>query len=386
MSLKTRALTLHKKLRGKISVESKAKIRSLSDLDLLYTPGVAEVSKVISKNKKLAYDYTSKWNNVAIVTDGTRVLGLGDIGPEAALPVMEGKAILFKIFGNVDAFPVCINTKNPDEFVETVKRIAPVFGGINLEDTESPKVFYIEKRLTRELGIPVFHDDQHGTATVVLAALINAFELTKKNFKTAKIVIAGAGAAGIGIARVLHSYGARNILLADSRGIIYKGRKEGMNQFKKEVLRYSNRENARGTLSDALNNADAFVGVSGVENLISAKDLKKMSKKAIVFALSNPNPEIYPKEAKKAKNVKIIATGRSDFPNQINNSLIFPAFFRGLLDARAKKVTTEMKIAAAEALAGHIPKSKLKPNYIIPRMTDKGIVGRVAKAVYNAVK
>lgn len=386
MGVREKALALHKKLHGKIFVGSKAKIKSLRDLDLLYTPGVADVSREIAKNKALAYEYTGKWNTVAIVTDGTRVLGLGDIGPEAALPVMEGKAILLKIFGNVDAFPICLNTKNPDEIIETVKRISPSFGAINLEDIQSPKVFEIERRLTQELDIPVFHDDQHGTATVVLAALINALKIVKKSVQTVKIVIAGAGAAGIGTAKLLHAYGAENIFLTDSHGLLYRGREIGMNPFKEEALAFTNRGNFRGTLSDALDKADVFIGVSGIENLLAVKEMEKMDSNAIVFAISNPGPEIYPQEAKRAENVKIIATGRSDFPNQINNSLVFPSMFRGLLDARAKKVTEGMKIAAAEAIANYISAKKLRADYIIPRMTDRGVFEKVSRTVYAAAK
>ncbi len=386
MGIREKALALHKKLHGKISIESKAKVKNLRDLDLLYTPGVADVSREIAKNKELAYEYTSKWNTIAIVSDGTRVLGLGDIGPEAAMPVMEGKAILLKIFGGVDAFPICLATKDAEQIIQTEKAISPSFGGINLEDIQSPKVFEIEKRLTAELDIPVFHDDQHGTATVVLAALINAFKVTGKKFESAKIVIAGAGAAGIGIARLLHAYGAQNIFLADSRGLLYRGREEGMNPFKEEALKFTNRGNFRGTLSDALDKADVFIGVSGKPNLVSVSDLEKMDKNAIVLPISNPTPEIFPEEIKKAKNVKIIGTGRSDFPNQINNSLVFPAMFRGVLDARVRKVTEKMKIVAAEALAGYIPDKKLKPDYIIPRMTDKGVFKKVSKAVFAEAK
>ena len=386
MGIREKALALHKKLHGKISIESKAKVKSLRDLDLLYTPGVADVSREIAKNKSLAYEYTSKWNMVAIVSDGTRVLGLGDIGPEAAMPVMEGKALLLKVFGGVDAFPICLATKDAEQIIQTVKAIAPSFGGINLEDIQSPKVFEIEKRLTEELDIPVFHDDQHGTATVVLAALINAFKVTGKNFSTAKIVIAGAGAAGIGIARLLHAYGGQNIFLVDSQGILYRGRENNMNPYKEEALKFTNRGNFRGSLKDALDKADVFIGVSGKENLVSADDLRKMDENAIAFAISNPTPEIFPEDAKKAKNVKILATGRSDFPNQINNSLIFPAMFRGILDARVRKVTERMKIVAAEALAGYIPDKKLKPDYIIPRMTDKGVFEKVSKAVFAEAK
>src|SRR3989344_2889983 len=276
MGIREKALALHKKLHGKISIESKAKVKSLRDLDLLYTPGVADVSREIAKNKSLAYEYTSKWNMVAIVSDGTRVLGLGDIGAEAAMPVMEGKALLLKVFGGVDAFPICLTTKDAEQIIQTVKAIAPSFGGINLEDIQSPKVFEIEKRLTEELDIPVFHDDQHGTATVVLAALINAFKVTGKNFSTAKIVIAGAGAAGIGIARLLHAYGGQNIFLVDSQGILYRGRENGMNPYKEEALKFTNRGNFRGTLGDALDKTDVFIGVSAKPNLVSIDDLRKM--------------------------------------------------------------------------------------------------------------
>ena len=386
MTLKSRAVALHKKLRGKISVESKAKVKSLQELALLYTPGVAEVSKAIAKDRKKAYLYTSKWNTVAIVTDGTRVLGLGNIGPEGALPVMEGKPILLKVFGNVDAFPVCVKTQDKNEIIKLVKNIAPSFGGINIEDIEAPKCLEIVEQLEKELNIPVFHDDQHGTAIVVVAGLMNALKTVNKNLRKVKIVVAGAGAGGYGITNLLYEFGARNILVVDSHGIIYKGRKAGMNKFKNKIATKTNSQKIKGDLKFALKSADVFIGVSGKRGLLNKNLIKLMAKKAIVFALTNPTPEILPPEAKKARNAAIVATGRSDFPNQVNNSLVFPAIFRGVFDCGAKKITLKMRIAATKALANSVPKRKLSRNYIIPRMTDKHFFGKVAKAVARTAK
>jgi len=380
MSLDKQAIKLHKKLRGKIEIQSKIAVNQ-KNLSLLYTPGVAAVSRLIFKNKKLAFDYTSKWNSVAIVTDGSRVLGLGNIGPEASLPVMEGKSLLFKVFGGVNAYPLPVATQRVNEIVSLVKWIEPNFGGVNLEDIEAPRCFEVEERLEKELNIPVFHDDQHGTAIVTLAALINALKLVKKDFVDIKIVIAGAGAAGLGIVRLLRYYNLKDIIVVDSYGAIYKGRKSNMNRYKEEIAKYTNKEDVEGDLQSALINADVFIGVSGVAGLLKPKDIRLMNKKPIVFPLTNPNPEIMPADAKKG-GAYVIGTGRSDFPNQINNSLVFPGIFRGALDVRAKKINDKMKLAAAYAIAKMVKKPTTKN--ILPHTIDKRVVKVVASAVKNA--
>jgi malate dehydrogenase (oxaloacetate-decarboxylating) len=371
------SIKLSKKIGGKIEIKSKQKLTA-ENLPILYTPGVAEVSKAIAKNKKLAKVYTIKKNTVAVISDGSAVLGLGNIGPEAALPVMEGKCLLFKELAGVDAFPIVLNTQDTEEIIQTIKNIAPGFGGINLEDISAPRCFEIEERLKKELDIPVFHDDQHGTATVVLAGLINALKVVKKNIKNIKIVISGAGAAGIAIAKLLIKYGAKNIILADSTGVIYKKRKEGMNWAKVKIARISNPKNIKGKLKEAIINADVFIGVSA-SNLLKSEDIKKMAKKAIVFAMANPIPEISPSEAKKG-GAAIIATGRSDYPNQINNVLVFPGIFRGVLDNKIKAITEEHKIKAAVALADLVKNPK--SGRIIISALDK----RAVKIVANIFK
>jgi malate dehydrogenase (oxaloacetate-decarboxylating) len=373
------ALELHEKKKGKIGLAVKTPIKSRKDLSLAYTPGVAAVSSAIAKDKKLAYKYTSRANSVAIVTDGTAVLGLGDIGPEAALPVMEGKAVLMKEFAGVDAYPICLNTKDVDEIVSIVKAIAPGFGAINLEDISAPRCFEIEERLKKDLDIPVFHDDQHGTAIVVLAGLINAFALTKRDFKTSKIVISGAGAAGVAVAKILLSKGAKNIVMANSRGVISKKMKN-LNWAQKEMASKTNPHGESGSLKDALVGADVFIGVSA-PNILKSEDISKMNKDAIVFALANPTPEIMPDEAKKG-GAAVVATGRSDFPNQVNNVLAFPGIFRGVLDTRAKSITEKMKLAAALALADYV-KSPSKDN-IIPDVLDKKVSVAVANSIKNS--
>ena len=383
MSLEEQSIKLHRKLKGKLEIKSKIPVKSMKMLSLLYTPGVAQASRNIAKEKNQVYNLTSKWNLVAIVSDGSRVLGLGNIGAEAALPVMEGKAILFKLFGNVDAFPLCIKTQKASEIIELVKNISPTFGGINIEDIESPKCFEITDRLNKELDMPVFHDDRQGTGIVALAGLINSLKVVKKRSKNIKIVIGGAGAAGYGIMEILLEYSFRNLILTDSSGIIYKGRKENMNKYKEKMANKTNKEKIRGSLSDALTEADVFIGVTGVANSISKEMLKQMNKKSVVFALTNPNPEIYPKEAKKAR-VKIFATGRSDFPNQINNSLAFPGVFRGALDVRAKRINMQMQISAAKALARMVKNPSVRN--IIPKTTDPKIMKVIAKAVSKAAK
>lgn len=376
------ALKLHRKAKGKIEIKSKVPLKTKKDLSLAYTPGVAFPCLEIKKNKENVYKYTSKSNTVAIVTDGSAVLGLGNIGPFAALPVMEGKAILFKEFGNVDAFPICIDSQDVDEFVEIVKKISVSFGGINLEDISAPRCFLIERKLNEELEIPVFHDDQDGTAIVVLAGLINSLKLVSKKIENIKIVINGAGAAGIAITKMLYRNGARNIFLCDRNGIIYKGRKENMNFAKEGIVKYLSKESKKGTLRDAIKEADVFIGVSGPD-LVDEEMIKSMAKNPVVFAMANPIPEIMPDKAKKA-GAFIVATGRSDFPNQINNLLAFPGIFRGVFDKKAKKITEEMKIAASYAIANYIPEKKLSPDYIIPSALDKNVAKAVAKAVKNS--
>jgi malate dehydrogenase (oxaloacetate-decarboxylating) len=379
MNHEKKSLQLHFKHKGKIEIKSKISLKTNNDLALAYTPGVAAVCIAIAKNKKVVYDYTSRNNLIAIVTDGSRVLGLGNIGPEAALPVMEGKAILCKEFGDVDAFPICLATQDAEEIIKTVKNIAPVFGAINLEDIASPKCFEIEERLKKELDIPIFHDDQEGTAIAILAGLINALSLSKRDIAGAKIIISGAGAAGNATAKLLTAAGAKNLIVCDSKSVIYKGR-IGNDKYKEELAALTNPENFQGTMAEALKNADVFIGVSAPK-ILTVEMIRMMAKNPIIFALANPVPEITPEEAKKAR-AKIIGTGRSDYPNQINNLLVFPGLFRGILDSRAKEITDKTKIAAAYAIANLVPKSKLTANYIVPAAIDK----RVAKAVAKAIK
>ncbi len=357
------ALALHKKLGGKIRIVPAAPVRNRADLSLVYTPGVAAVSSFVAKNKKLAREYTIKGRMVAVISDGSAVLGLGNIGALGALPVMEGKCALFKTFADVDAIPLVLDTQDTDEIVRTVLAVAPAFGGINLEDIAAPKCFEIEKRVVEALDIPVMHDDQHGTAIVVLAGLINAFKVVKKKMSSARIVVLGAGAAGAATARLLHAAGAKNIIVLDSKGIVDKNRPE---PHKRELATF-NTKKVKGGLRDALKGADVLLGVSG-PNLVKADDIKLMAKKAIVFAMANPTPEIMPDEAKKG-GALVIGTGRSDFPNQINNSLAFPGIFRGALDNRVTKITDNMKLKAARALAGLVKKPR--PDYAIRDMFDK---------------
>ncbi len=376
------SIELHKKIKGKIELKSKVPLSNKKDLSLAYTPGVAGPCMEIKKDILNLYTYTSKWNTVAVVSDGSAVLGLGNIGPEAAIPVMEGKAILFKEFGGVDAFPVCIKSQKINDIIKTVFLISPVFGGINLEDISSPRCFVIEKKIQELVDIPVFHDDQHGTAVVVLAGLINALKIADKKFKDIKVVINGAGAAGIAITKMLNKAGVKEIFLCDSKGVIYKGRKENMNFAKREITKYLSKKSKKGKLSDVMKGADVFIGVSGPD-LVNEKMVKSMNKRAIVFAMANPVPEIMPEKAKKA-GAFIVGTGRSDFPNQINNLLAFPGIFRGALDARAKRITDEMKIAASYAIANYIPANKLSPDYIIPSPLDKKVAKKVAEKVKEA--
>ena len=368
-------------LGGKIELKSRVPLKTRDDLSIAYTPGVARVCMAIRENEEKAFTLTCKKNMVAVVTDGTAVLGLGDIGPRAALPVMEGKAVLFKEFGGVDAFPVCLDTKDEDRIVEIVKAIAPSFGGINLEDISAPRCFSIEERLREELDIPVFHDDQHGTAIVTVAALTNALRIVKKDFEEIRVVFSGVGAAGIAVSKILMASGVRHIIGCDKTGAVYRGRVENMNFMKDWFAEHTNSEGLRGTLADALEGADVFIGLSG-PGVLTVEMLKKMARDPIVFAMANPEPEIRPEVAQ--PYVRIMATGRSDYPNQINNVLAFPGVFRGALDCRARSINEEMKKAAALALANLIPKSELSEDYIIPSVFNKRVAKLVAAAVMKA--
>ena len=374
---KEKALKLHEDYKGKIKVESKYPLTKKDDLALLYTPGVAEPCKKIAENKEDVYKYTAKGNLVAVVTDGSAVLGLGNIGPEAGMPVMEGKAILFKHFGNVDAFPILVDSQDTEKIIETVKMIAPTFGGINLEDIAAPRCFEIERRLVEELDIPVFHDDQHGTAIVVTAGVINALKVVGKKAEDVKVVINGCGAAGVAILKMMRDLGVKHILILDSKGIVYRGN-ERNNWIKNEVAEITNENNEKGTLEDAMKGADIFIGVS-VAGAVTKEMVKSMNKDAIIFAMANPVPEIYPDEAKEA-GAKVVGTGRSDFPNQINNVLCFPGLFRGALDARAERITPEMNMAAAHAIAD-IVGDELDADHVIPDPMDMTIPEKVAEAV-----
>ncbi len=378
MDYNSLSLKMHEENKGKVEVISKVKIKDRDDLSTAYTPGVAEPCRKIRDNKADVYKYTCKGNMVAVVSDGTAVLGLGDIGPEAAIPVMEGKSILFKEFGNVDAFPICLDTKDVDEIVETVKRIAPVFGGINLEDISAPRCFEIERRLKEELDIPVFHDDQHGTAIVVSAGLINALKLIGKPFDQANVVINGAGSAGISICRLLLQLGIGNVVLVDKNGALCPGQ-DWMNPAQTEMAEITNKDRQTGALAEIMKGKDVFIGVSA-PNIVTADMVASMAKDPIVFAMANPTPEIMPEEAKKG-GVRVMATGRSDYPNQINNVLVFPGIFRGALDAKATAITEEMKIAAAKAIASIVSDDELNEEYIIPGAFDERVARVVAKAV-----
>lgn len=375
------ALKLHKECKGKIEVVSTVPLENKDDLSTAYTPGVAKPCLEIHDKPETVYDYTRKWNTVAVVSDGTAVLGLGDIGPYAAIPVMEGKSVLFKHFGGVDAFPICINSKDPEEIIKTVKNIEPMFGGINLEDISAPRCFEIERRLIDELNIPVFHDDQHGTAVVVLAALINAMKITGKKIEDIKAVFSGAGAAGLAILKLLMSQGLRDAIIVNSKGAVYEGRGD-LNKEVEEMSLVTNREMKKGSLGDIIEGADLFIGVSK-GGMLTSDMVKKMAKDPIIFAMANPTPEIMPEEAF-AAGARVVGTGRSDFPNQINNVLAFPGIFRGALDARASKITTEMKLAAAHAIADVVEDDKLSENYIIPSPFDERVAPAVAKAVAAA--
>jgi malate dehydrogenase (oxaloacetate-decarboxylating) len=372
------AVQLHKNIKGKLEVISKVKLENMADMSYAYTPGVARPCMMIHEDANQVYEMTGKGNSIAVVTDGSAVLGLGNIGPEAALPVMEGKAVLFKTFANIDAYPICLATQDVEEIITSVKAVSPGFGGINLEDISAPRCFEIERRLREELDIPVFHDDQHGTAIAVCAGLINALFLVRKKLNAVKIVINGAGSAGLSICRLLKALGANNIVLVDKNGVLCKG-ETWMNDAQKEFAEVTNFEGIRGTLELAVRGADVFVGVSA-PNVLTTDMVQTMAKDSIIFAMANPQPEIEPNLAKVA-GARIVATGRSDYPNQINNVLVFPGIFRGALDGRMDDITEEMKVAAAKAIASIIPKEELRDDYIIPNAFDKRVVPAVRDAI-----
>lgn len=383
MSLREEALELHKKNKGKIKVESKVAVNNAKDLSLAYTPGVAEPCIEIKNNVDSVYEYTNKGNLVAVVTDGSAVLGLGNIGSRAGMPVMEGKCVLFKTFGGIDAFPICLESQNADDIVNAVKQIAPTFGGINLEDISAPRCFEIEERLKKELDIPVFHDDQHGTAVIVLAGVINALKVVKKEISDVKVVINGAGAAGIAIAKLLQNAGVKDILICNSRGILDPTDKR-LDNYRKEMAKNTNKYKVKGLLKDAIVDADIFVGVS-VAGALTQEMVKTMNEDSIIFAMANPVPEIYPDKAKEA-GARVIGTGRSDFPNQVNNVLVFPGIFRGALDVRASDINEEMKIAASYAIASLVIDEELNEENILPKAFDTRVGKTVADAVSEAAK
>ncbi|QRG70479.1 NAD(P)-dependent malic enzyme [Brevibacillus choshinensis] len=381
-NLREEALELHRKHQGKLEAVTKVPVRNARDLSLAYSPGVAEPCKDIFDDKSKVYEYTMKGNLVAVVSDGTAVLGLGNIGPEAAMPVMEGKAVLFKSFAGVDAFPICLNTTDVDKIVETVKLLEPTFGGVNLEDIAAPACFEVEERLKRETNIPVFHDDQHGTAIVTAAGLINALRVVDKKLEDIRVVANGAGAAGIAIIKLLVSMGVKDVIMCDTKGIVYEGRPFGMNPVKEEMAKITNRDKIQGDLAEAMKGADVFIGVS-VAGAVTSEMVRSMNRDAIIFAMANPTPEIMPEEAK-AAGAKVVGTGRSDFPNQVNNVLAFPGIFRGALDTRATNINEEMKLAAVYAIADLITPEELSADKVIPAPFDARVAPNVAAAVAKA--
>ena len=381
MDLREEALKLHKDNKGKIEVVSKVKVENAKDLSIAYTPGVAEPCKEIHANPELIYDYTNKGNMVAVVTDGSAVLGLGNIGARAGMPVMEGKSVLFKSFANVDAFPICIESQDVETVVQTVKQIAPSFGGINLEDIAAPRCFEIEERLKKELDIPVFHDDQHGTAVIVLAGIINGLKVVGKKIENVTAVVSGAGAAGTAISKLLVSSGIKDVIICNSKGILDKN-DEKLDPIRKEMALKTNKTNKKGSLADAMAGADIFIGVSA-PNIVTKEMIESMNENSIAFAMANPVPEVLP-EVALAGGIRVMGTGRSDFPNQVNNVLAFPGIFRGALDVRAKEINEEMKLAAAHAIAGLVTEEELNEEYIIPKAFDKRVAKAVAKAVSEA--
>ena len=378
------SLKMHYEKRGKIEVATTVPVENEVDLSLAYTPGVAQPCLEIRDNIDLSYELTRRWNMCLVVTDGSAVLGLGDIGPEAGMPVMEGKCVLFKAFGDVDAFPLCIRSKDVDDIVNTVYLISGSFGGVNLEDISAPRCFEIERKLKEKCDIPIFHDDQHGTAVITLAGLINAMKVTGKKWEDCTMAVSGAGAAAISITKLLLRYGLKEAILCDSKGTVYEGRTEGMNPFKEEIAKITNRNKIKGTLADAMKGVDIFLGVSA-PGLVTTEMVRSMNPDPIVFACANPTPEIYPDDAK-AGGAAVVATGRSDFPNQINNVLAFPGIFRGTFDVRAKEINEEMKIAAAKAIAGVISDKEIAPDHIIPKAFDPKVKDAVAAAVAQAAR
>lgn len=382
MNLREKSLQLHRENQGKLGTKLKVQVRNLEELSVVYSPGVAEPCMEIHADENKVYDYTLKGNMVAVITNGTAVLGLGDIGAKASIPVMEGKSILFKSFAGVDAFPICLDTTDVEEIIRTIKLLEPVFGGINLEDFAAPDCFVIEERLKEEMSIPVFHDDQHGTAIVTTAGLVNALKLVGKSISEVKIVVNGAGAAGIAVVKLLKAFGVNEIIMCDSKGAIYEGRPTGMNKMKDEVALYTNKDKVDGKLEEVIKNADVFIGVSKA-GVLSSEMVKSMEKNPIIFAMANPNPEIEPQVAKDA-GARVIGTGRSDYPNQVNNVLAFPGIFRGALDVRATCINEEMKVAAVHALASLIPEEELREDYIIPDSFNKLVAPAVAAAVAQA--
>ncbi|ELK47290.1 malic enzyme-like NAD(P)-binding protein [Halobacillus sp. ACCC02827] len=381
-NLRDEALHIHRVNKGKLETTSKVPVRNSKDLSLAYSPGVAEPCKEIYDHKETVYDYTMKGNMVAVVSDGSAVLGLGNIGAEASLPVMEGKAALFKSFAGVDAFPICLSTNDIDEIVQTVKLMEPTFGGVNLEDIAAPNCFIIEDRLKKETNIPIFHDDQHGTAIVTVAGLVNALKITGKKFSDIKVIANGAGAAGIAIIKLLYHFGVRDIIMCDSKGAVYEGREYGMNDVKDEIAKITNKDRMDGSLEEVMEDADVFIGVS-VGGLLSKEMVSRMNDDAIIFAMANPDPEIMPEDAKEA-GARVIGTGRSDFPNQVNNVLAFPGIFRGALDVRATRINEKMKIAAVEAIASLVSEDELSEDYVIPAPFDPRVAPAVAAAVAKA--
>ncbi len=377
-------MDLHKKLRGKIEIKSKIEVKTTHDISIVYTPGVADVCRAIAADREKAYEYTSKWNNIAIVTDGTRTLGLGKLGPEAALPVMEGKVLLYKQFGNVDAFPICLSTTNIDEITATVKNIAPVFGALNIEDIETPKVLEIVDRLDAELDIPVFHDDQHGTAVVTLVALLNAMQLTGRGPETTSVVVAGAGSAGYGIVKILKEIGIQDITVTDSQGVVSKSRDlTTMNKYKLELAEMTDRDGTKGglsTLEEAIKGRDVFVGVSGIKDLLTSEMVASMNRDAIVLPLTNPDPEIHPRLAAQS-GARVIATGSYKFENRANNALVFPFTMRAILDNRIRNIDQKLLVAVANALADLVPRDELTPFNILPDLFDRRIQPAVTRAV-----
>jgi len=380
--LSEEALHMHRVHQGKLETVSKVPVTNAKELSLAYSPGVAEPCKEIYEEKSRVYEYTMKGNMVGVVSDGSAVLGLGNIGPEAALPVMEGKAALFKSFAGVDAFPICLNTQDVEQIIQTVKLLEPTFGGINLEDIAAPNCFIIEERLKRETNIPIFHDDQHGTAIVTLAGLVNALKIVNKNMADIKVVLNGAGAAGIAILKLLYRFGVRQIIMCDTKGAIYEGRPNGMNSVKNEVAKYTNKDKIQGSLKEVLEGADVFIGVS-VKGAVTQEMVRSMNENPIIFAMANPDPEIMPEDAKEA-GALVIGTGRSDYPNQVNNVLAFPGIFRGALDVRATHINEEMKIAAVNAIASLVSEADLSPDFIIPAPFDPRVAPKVAASVAKA--